>query len=54
MKLGELGELAGGMDYAAVSVAVKRFEQRLARDAKLRRLLSKIKGTLLNVETRPQ
>jgi hypothetical protein len=33
---GELGERAGGLDYAAVSVTVKPFERRLARDAKLR------------------
>jgi hypothetical protein len=31
------------MDYAAVSVAVKRFEQRLARDNELRRMTGEIK-----------
>jgi hypothetical protein len=35
------------MDYAAVSVAVKRFEQRLARDNKLRRLTGEIKKQIV-------
>jgi chromosomal replication initiation ATPase DnaA len=42
LKLKELGDLAGEMDYAAVSAAVKRFERRLARDSKLRRLVAVI------------
>ena len=43
LTLKELGTAVGGTDYAAVSVAIKRFEQRLARDDKLRRMADKIK-----------
>jgi len=50
LPLGRLGELAGGMDYAAVSVAVRRFGQRIASDGKLRHQLDEIERQLLNVE----
>jgi putative transposase len=50
LPLARLGELAGGMDYAAVSVAVRRFERRIAQDPKLRRTLEEIERTMLNVE----
>ncbi len=46
----KLGELAGGIDYAAVSVAVRRFGQRLAKDAKLRRNLEAIETQMSYVE----
>lgn len=48
--LRELGTAAGGMDYAAVSVAIKRFERRLAADKALQNIEEKAKQ-LLNVET---
>ena len=35
LKLRELGEAAGGIDYVSVAAAVKRFEQKLDRDASL-------------------
>jgi len=35
LKLRELGEAAGGIDYVSVASAVRRFEQRLARDKSL-------------------
>jgi REP element-mobilizing transposase RayT len=35
--LGELGQLAGGMDYAAVGQAVSRFDKRIGREADLKR-----------------
>ena len=50
LSLSRLGELAGGTDYAAVSVAVRRFAQRLAGDAKLRRQLGEIEREMLNVD----
>lgn len=36
MKLGELGERSGGVDYATVSAGIKRIERRLATDTRLR------------------
>ncbi len=41
-RLGELGQLAGGMDYAAVGQAVSRFGRRLERERTLRRALDEI------------
>ena len=37
-----LGEAAGGMDYAAVNMAIKRFVERLARDKALRTLTERL------------
>jgi REP element-mobilizing transposase RayT len=48
--LTELGQLVGGMDYAAVGQAVSRFGKRLQSAADLRGKLSKIERTLSNVE----
>lgn len=42
LTLSALGEAAGGMDYTAVSMAVKRFEQRLGRDKALRRTAERL------------
>ncbi len=39
LKLKELGEAAGGIDYVSVSAAVKRFENSVAKDAALARVL---------------
>ena len=49
LPLARLGDLAGGLDYAAVSVAVRRFGRRIAQDAKLRRKLEEIERVMLNV-----
>ena len=40
MRLAELGEAGGGIAYPAVSVAIKRFENRLQVDRDLRRKLT--------------
>lgn len=37
LRLGELGEFAGGVDYAAVGQAVTRFGKRMVREPGLRR-----------------
>ncbi len=39
LSLQELGRAAGGLDYSSVSVAVTRFERRLAKDKQLEELL---------------
>ena len=39
LKLRELGELAGGMDYATVGMAIRRFQDRVDKDATLKRIL---------------
>jgi hypothetical protein len=51
LRLRELGAAAGGVDYAAVSAAIKRFERRLAREPPLRKTVTKLERRLLNVET---
>jgi putative transposase len=50
LRLAELGAAGGGVDYAAVSVAIKRFERRLKKEASLRRTVESAEQ-LLNVET---
>lgn len=50
MTLQEAGKAAGGMDYAAVSISVKRLEQRARKEASLRQKLHQMEP-LLNVET---
>ena len=50
MTLAEIGEQAGGMDYAAVSIGLKRFEIRLAHDKTIEKAGQKL-VELLNVET---
>lgn len=42
LTLRELGEAAGGMDYTAVSMAVKRLEERLGSDKVLRRMAERL------------
>jgi hypothetical protein len=46
MKLRDLGQEAGGLDYAAVSAAIKRFEARLRGEKNLRQLAEKAEGQL--------
>jgi chromosomal replication initiation ATPase DnaA len=50
LPLARLGEFAGGMDYSAVNVPVRRFSQRIAKDTKLRRKLEEIERQMSNVE----
>ena len=50
LRLAQLGQLAGGMDYTAVGQAVSRFGRRLASEAKLRREVAKIESQLSNEE----
>ena len=48
LKLRELAELAGGIDYAAAGTAVARFGRRLDRDPALKRALARIHNTMSN------
>lgn len=51
LRLKALGELAGGLDYSSVQVAVRRMRQRLARDRQLRRTVRQIETQLYDDET---
>ena len=42
MTLSEVGGAAGAMDYTAVAMAVKRFEERSEKDQKLRQLMQAV------------
>ena len=53
LTLRELGEQAGGMDYAAVSVMLKRFASRVENQPPLRTTMKQA-IEMLNVETRHQ
>ena len=46
-RLGELGELAGGIDYAAVGQAVSRFAKRLAQGGQLQRDIARIEKAIV-------
>ncbi|MGH7972121.1 MAG: hypothetical protein ACREIC_25690 [Limisphaerales bacterium] len=46
LSLGELGKLAGGLDYAVVSKAIARFDGRLAANTGLREQLARIQAQL--------
>jgi hypothetical protein len=48
--LGELGQLAGALDYAAVGQAVSRFRKRLQDGGELQRQLGKLERQLSIVE----
>jgi chromosomal replication initiation ATPase DnaA len=50
MTLAELGQRAGGTDYAAVAMALKRFEARLETDAVLRQEAETLERHLFNVK----
>jgi len=50
LSLRELGERAGGVDYAAVSVALKRFERGMARDRDARDRRIRLEKELLTQE----
>ena len=50
LTLAQLGELAGGVDYAAVSQAVSRFGKRLANERYLRRtIIARLENELSKV-----
>jgi len=51
LPLRELGGAVGGVDYAAVSVAIRRFERRLVREKSLQKSVEVLRTKLLNVET---
>jgi hypothetical protein len=44
MRLAELGQVAGGVAYPAVSIAITRFEKRLKIDRALRRKLKAVRA----------
>ena len=46
MRLAELGEMAGGVAYPAVSVAIKRFENRLITDRNLQKNVKAVRKML--------
>jgi len=46
LKLRVLAQWAGGLDYAGVSLAVKRFDQRRRRDNKLQRMIAQVDSAL--------
>ena len=47
LTLAELGRMAGGMDYAAVTMAVRRFPDAYVKDKMLARLSEKVRRELL-------
>ena len=49
--LAQLGELAGGMDCAAMGQAVSRFDKRRIKEPSLWRQMKHMKAQLSNVET---
>ncbi len=50
LTLRALGQAAGGMDYTAVSMAIKRFEQRLAKEKPLRKVTQQLLAETINCE----
>jgi REP element-mobilizing transposase RayT len=52
LSLGQLGKLAGGLDYAAVGAALSRFQRRLSEEPTLARSVKKIESQLSKVEMR--
>ena len=48
MKLAELGKAVGGLDYATVSAAVKRFGETMSRDKELAKLTRNAEDEMLN------
>ena len=51
MRLRELAEAAGGLDYGGAQIAVHRLGRRLAHDPKLRRVVNQLEVELFDVET---
>lgn len=52
LSLRELGARAGGVDYAAVSVALKRFEHRMSEDADIRERRQRLENELSDLARR--
>jgi hypothetical protein len=50
LKLKELGEVGGGLDYGSVGSAVKRFEQRLMKVPALAKVVSRAHRTLREIK----
>ncbi len=50
LTLRETGEALGGLDYAAVSIAIKRLERKASSETSLTQRMKQI-GKMLNVET---
>jgi hypothetical protein len=48
LRLREMGELAGGLEYPAVYAAIARFQKRLKIDRELQQKLKKVAKTLRN------
>ena len=44
MTLKQIGARVGGMDYMAVAMAIKRFEQKAGETRELSRLIGKVKA----------
>jgi hypothetical protein len=49
MKLRDLGQQVGGSDYAAVSIAIKRFEGRLSAEPKRAQIVQKARARLMDI-----
>jgi len=50
MKLQDLGDAAGGIDYVTVSTAIQRLERRARQDRQLTALLAKADRQLQNAK----
>lgn len=48
MTLSQIGKQVGGMDYAAVGIAIRRFESRCRRDNRLSQISAKLKDELIS------
>ncbi len=53
MTLGQLGERAGPTDYAAIAMALKRFELKMQNDPNLRKTMQNLEGVMCNVKMCP-
>ena len=51
MRLRELAEASGGLDYGSVQVAVRRLAKRMERDRELAAIVKKLKEQLFDDET---
>jgi putative transposase len=51
LKLKELGTQAGGLDYSAVSEAIRRMERRIKAERQWKKLYVRFQNELLNIET---
>jgi hypothetical protein len=49
LRLKDLGTLAGGLDYGAVSMAIRRLERRATTEKAIRKLLEHANNQLFNV-----